>query len=65
MQTNNELPRFVTARDAQQILGNISREGLRRLVRAGIIEPPVRLTRKLHLFDLAALVAAVKRRPQG
>jgi hypothetical protein len=56
------LPRFVKAREAQFVLGGISRECLRILVRDGVIDPPVALTRKLHLYDLAGLLAAVKRR---
>jgi predicted site-specific integrase-resolvase len=62
MKTKTELPRYVRAREAQHVLGDISRETLRALVRDGIIDPPVQLSSKLHLFELAAIMAAVKRR---
>jgi hypothetical protein len=64
MQTETEvppLPRWVRAKQAQEILGGVSRVELTRLVQAGIIDPPAKLTRRLHLFSLENIVAAVER----
>ena len=47
-----ELPRHVRASQVQTILGGISRVTLTQLVRDGVLPPPIKLTAKLHLWDL-------------
>jgi predicted DNA-binding transcriptional regulator AlpA len=57
-----ELPRFVRAAQVQVMLGGISRPTLRALVRDGVLRPPVELTRKLHLWDLAEINQVMEQR---
>ena len=58
-------PRYLKTADACTMLGGISRETLRALVRDGVLSPPVELTRRLHLFDLAALNKVMAERRRG
>jgi hypothetical protein len=57
-----EAPRYGKASDAQRLLGNIHRDTLRALVRDGVIDPPVQITRRLHLFDLTNIARVIEQR---
>jgi hypothetical protein len=56
------LPRFIKPRQVQQMLGGISRGTLRDLVNDGVLQPPVELSCRLKLYNLADVLAAVQKR---
>jgi hypothetical protein len=56
------LPRYIKTADACIVLGNIGRETLRQLARDGIIDPPVVLSRRVHLWDLANINRVLEQR---
>jgi predicted DNA-binding transcriptional regulator AlpA len=65
MNPDPELPRFVRAPQLQAMLGGISRPTLNELVRAGVLHPPIRLSRKVLLWDVAAVTEVIEQRRRG
>jgi hypothetical protein len=61
MNTQPGLPRYIRTREVQAMLGGISRETLRQLVNSGTLTPHD-MNSRLRLFELNAVVEAVRRR---
>jgi predicted DNA-binding transcriptional regulator AlpA len=65
MKNQPELPQFIRAREVQAMLGGISRETLRQLVNTGAIPAPSDMNSRLQLYDLRAVVEAVRSRARN
>jgi hypothetical protein len=57
-----KLPQYVRSTVVQRMLGGINRGALRELVSAGVIPPPAELNTRLHVYELDAVVEAVRKR---
>lgn len=51
---------FITANELRQFLGGISRPTLWRYLKNGILPQPVKISKKLHLYDLDEVKTKLK-----
>jgi hypothetical protein len=55
------IPRYIRQPQVRQMLGGITPKTLKRLIDDGIIPPPFEFSRRLKLFSVDVVVAAVER----